>query len=80
MSDFTSLWITFGAWFYDLLPNSPFIQFKDTVSSTIQPYVKWLNWFFPVDWILTLMSVWLVAIGSFYMVQAVGRWLKALGS
>lgn len=79
MNDFISLWATFGAWFYDLLPNSPFIQFKGYISDTIQPYLKWLNWFFPVDWMLTTMLVWLSAISAFYLVQAVGRWLKALG-
>lgn len=79
MQDFISLWATFGVWFYDLLPNSPFAQFNSYISDVIQPYLKWLNWFIPVDWIITAMVVWLGAIASFYLVQAIGRWLKVLG-
>ena len=51
MQDFVSLWATFGVWFYELLPNSPFAQFNSYISDVIQHYLKWLNWFIPVDWI-----------------------------
>lgn len=80
MNDFISLWATFGLWFYDLLPNSPFQQFNNSISETISPYIPMVNWFIPVDWILTLLFVWLGAIAAFYLVQSVGRWLKVLGN
>lgn len=79
MNDFITLWATFGVWFYDLLPNSPFQQFNTIIGDTISPYIGYVNWFIPVDWILTLLLVWLGAIASFYLVQSVGRWLKVLG-
>lgn len=79
MADYLSLWATFGVWFYGILPNSPFAQFNGWMVDVIQPYIKYLNWFIPVDWCLTALGVWVSAISVFYLAQSVGRWLKALG-
>ena len=43
------------------------------------PYLGWLNWLFPVGDCLTIMLVWLGAVGLFYLYSIVMRWLKVIG-
>lgn len=61
-----------------LLPHSPFT----TVASFVEglPWLGWLNWFFPVSEILTILGAWLVAIAGFYLWSVVARWVKLIGS
>lgn len=57
-----------------LLPNSPF---KDIDFGTI-PYVKTLNWFIPIDFMVVTLVAWTTAIALFYVVMIVLRWAKAI--
>lgn len=60
-----------------LLPTSPFRNFIDNF---VPPqYLGWLNWFFPVGQILTILSVWLSAIALFYLYSIIMRWVKIIG-
>lgn len=59
----------------DILPPSPFTLLQN---ETIGKYLGWLNWCFPISEVLVTLEVWIVAVGVFYAVQAVLRWVKAI--
>ena len=75
--EFQQLFEAWGEKILDLLPTSPFQEFVSQFSSL--PYLGWLNWFFPVGDCLTVMLVWLGAVGLFYLSSIVMRWLKMIG-
>ena len=59
------------------LPTSPFRSF---INSWDAPqYLGWLNWFIPVSQILSIMALWLTAIGLFYLYSIIMRWVKMIG-
>lgn len=59
----------------DLLPNSPF----DLLDYTpIQPYLSTINYFIPLQYILDLLSAWLIAVGMYYAISVFLRWLKTI--
>lgn len=60
-----------------ILPLSPFQEFIDRFRSI--PFLGWLNWFVPVGEILTVLGVYLTAVGLFYGYSILLRWLKVLG-
>lgn len=62
-------------WIVDLLPDSPF-QLLDT--SPIEPYIGYINWFIPMDFIIKTFSLWLVAVAGYYGWSVVLRWIKAI--
>lgn len=64
-------------WLTTILPLSPFQQFLDKFSDI--PYLPYLNWFVPISDILTVLAVWLVSVGGFYLYSILLRWLKVLG-
>lgn len=47
--------------------------------AVIQGYLKYINWFIPVSTLLNIMAIWLAAIGVFYAVMAILRWVKIVG-
>lgn len=59
----------------DLLPDSPF---KLLDSTPIQPYLKYINWVIPVDFIIDTLSLWLVAVAGFYTYSAILRMLNTI--
>lgn len=60
-----------------VLPLSPFQEFIDRFRGI--PFLGWLNWFVPVGEILTVLGVYLTAVGLFYGYSILLRWLKVLG-
>lgn len=58
----------------NLLPTSPFV--KLTFSNL--KFIDTLNWVMPFNLMLSTISLWLVAIVSYYLVQIVLRWVKAI--
>ena len=60
-----------------LLPTSPFRQFIENWDAP--QYLGWLNWFMPVSEILTIITLWLTAIGLFYLYSIIMRWVKMIG-
>lgn len=59
-----------------LLPQSPFKDFFTTVDKI--PYIEYINWFIPIGKMLTLGSAWLSAVGTFYLLSVVLRWVRAI--
>lgn len=75
-------WITnlvqnIGNALLSLLPTSPFRNFID--GWTPPEYLGWLNWFFPVGEIITILGIWLGSITLFYLYSIVMRWIKMIG-
>ncbi len=82
-----------GQWFHDLLqdgidglgetlediinvlPDSPFNLIDN---SSVSTYMGWLNWLVPVSQIVAILQVWVVAVGIYYVVVIVLRWIKAI--
>ncbi len=68
----------FGDWLLGLLPLSPFDSIRNYLDP-IQPYLKYLNWFVPIPWILGVLGAWLGVIASFYLYSIIMRWIKMIG-
>ena len=62
-------------WVVDLLPDSPFDKLDITV---IEPYMGYINWFIPFDFILSTLTAWLVAVSGYYFWSVILRWIKAV--
>lgn len=63
------------AWIVGLLPSSPF---KALDNSVIAEYLPYINWFFPFDFVLATLQLWLVAVAGYYIYSAILRWLKTI--
>lgn len=59
-----------------VLPKSPF---KYLENASVKEYLGYLNWIVPIDYIITFLEAWLVAIALFYIYQAFARWVKMIG-
>lgn len=62
---------------FALLPDSPFQKYIIN-NEIINKYVGYINYFVPVASILIVIETWCIAIGVYYIVQIVLRWLKAI--
>lgn len=60
---------------FGLLPPSPFSIIDN---SPIASYLPGINYFVPVNQIITISEIWLTSIGTYYLYQIVLRWLKAI--
>jgi len=59
----------------NLLPDSPFSVLDN---SAVAGYIGYLNWIIPIESMVAILQVWTVAIASFYVLQAILRWVKAI--
>lgn len=60
--------------FVNLLPNSPFVN----LTFENLKFLDTLNWVIPFNLMLSTISLWLVSIVSYYLVQIILRWVKAI--
>lgn len=58
-----------------LLPDSPFTLLDYTPIRDILPYI---NYFIPLDFMLSTLTAWGVAITIYYAYHIVLRWAKAV--
>lgn len=68
----------FADWVLSLLPHSPFQSILSYIEP-IGPYLGYLNWFVPIDWILSVLLVWLGVVATFYLYSIIMRWIKMIG-
>lgn len=62
-------------WVVNLLPDSPFKMLSTT---PIAKYLKYINWIIPIDFMINVLTLWLVAIAAYYVWSVVLRWIKAI--
>ncbi|MCL2051209.1 MAG: hypothetical protein FWG91_05730 [Lachnospiraceae bacterium] len=60
----------------NVLPISPFTEHIDALAEL--PYLGYLNWFVPVGALVAIGTSWLVAIGIYYAIMIILRWVKAI--
>lgn len=60
-----------------VLPKSPFKDISASIANS--DYLGYLNWFFPVSEVLSVMTAWLAAIALFYLWSVLARWVKLIG-
>lgn len=62
--------------FLMLLPPSPFnVNVIDQIEI---PFLSYLNWVLPISFFMNLLTYWVLAIGLYYIVQVVLRWIKVV--
>lgn len=63
------------------LPISPFQRFFENWDgwNVIAKYMKYVNWFVPIGTMLQILTFWGAAIGVFYAIMAILRWVKIVG-
>lgn len=63
------------SWICVVLPDSPFKLLDKTPLHDILPYI---NYFIPVDFMLSTLSSWVACILIYYGYSIIMRWLKAI--
>jgi len=74
-TDFTDWLAEFAYKIVNLLPPSPFAVLDN---SAISPYLPYLNWFIPFDYIVAVLTYWTGAIVIYYVWVTLLRWVKVI--
>ena len=59
-----------------LLPKSPFVYLE--ANPTVTKWLGYVNYFIPIDFMVSVGSTWLVAVGIYYVVSVILRLVKAV--
>lgn len=60
-------------------PDSPFVVLDDLAASgEMAQWLRYLNWFVPVNSFVAIFEGWLLCVAMYYVWQVVLRWLKAI--
>lgn len=62
----------------NLLPKSPFLFLQNYSSSVPGQWLRWLNWFIPINSFVSIFEAWCAAILVYYVYQIILRWAKAI--
>ena len=62
----------------NILPRDPFLQFFSIPDAVIYKYLGIINWFIPVTFIVSTFEAFLIAYGSYILISAILRWIKAI--
>lgn len=60
---------------FSILPPSPFQLISNT---EVGSFLDGLAWVIPIPQIIAITQAWLIAIGAYYLIQIVLRWVKAI--
>jgi len=72
---FSEQFVSTADFVLDVFPDSPFRLLDFT---PIQPYLGVLNYFLPIDFILSTLSAWGICITVYYSYRSVLRWSRAI--
>ena len=61
-----------------ILPDSPFAMLEDYSTSVVGKWLGWVNWFIPINFMVTVFAAWCSAILVYYVIQIILRWAKAI--
>lgn len=78
MSTLSATLIAFAITVVELLPESPFVALEELAIAEAYQWLKWVNWFIPINSFIAILEAWLVAVGIYYGVQIVLRWVKVI--
>ena len=59
-----------------ILPKSPFYYFD--ANPEVKQVLHYLNWFIPIDIMLSITEGWLIVIASYYVYQVILRFAKII--
>lgn len=59
---------------FSLLPDSPFLSLRGDVPPNVN--ISWLTWFIPFPSMILHFSLFLSALGVYYVVRVLARWIK----
>lgn len=76
MDGFISAWQSLSGKIVELLPTSPTLD--SDVLDALSKYAGVVNYFIPVGAFLTYFSALLSAVGVYYVVSVILRWLKVI--
>lgn len=64
----------------ELLPSSPFFALMDEIekNETVSTVLGYVNYFLPINLMIQTLTLWLAAVGSYYLVMAGLRWAKVV--
>lgn len=63
------------SWIVSVLPDSPFTLLDMT---PLHDYLPYINYFIPMDYILSTLTAWGAAILIYYCYHIILRWVKAV--
>lgn len=58
-----------------VLPQDPFIDSINSLSSNLGEYIGYLNYFIPIGKMCDILGLWIVAVGGWYVYRALASWL-----
>lgn len=61
----------------NLLPPDPFINIH-LMPAKLTEFLGYANYFLPVNWIISALTLWLFAVGGYYLITIALRWIKAI--
>lgn len=65
----------------NFLPDSPFKSFLNASAlAPLQPYMKYINWFLPVEEIICILEVWVVCIAQYFFWELCQKILNSVSS
>ena len=59
-----------------LFPLSPFLPVIQAIGDL--PYLGYINWFIPVRELVSIGTLWIIAIGAYYAWMVIARWVKLI--
>lgn len=62
----------------NILPRDPFLQFFEMPDAVVYKYLGIINWLIPVTFIVSTFEAFLIAYGSYLLISAILRWIKAI--
>lgn len=72
----TNVFNTFLNSVFQFLPGSPFRYFKSVLNNI--PYLQYLNWFFPVSEVITVLEAWVTVVALYYTYSAILRFIRLI--
>ena len=61
------------------LPESPIVSaLGEAGSSPVDSWMPYVNWFVPFRSIVGILATWSAAVGVYYLVQIILRWVKVI--
>ena len=73
--DIMKLFSNLVNWVIGFLPDSPFVMIDN---SPVSKFLGYLNYFLPIDFMISTAEAWLAAVVVYYLYSAVLRWIKAV--